>query len=406
MIEILDSKRFGSISAERLGEFEAKYSLKLPDDYRTFLLDHNGGKPKPNINKNPETDIQWIYGIHHAEYWASLEEHIATYENRIPSKTVPIANDSLGNLFLLSLREETYGEIWFWDHENESDTSGKEYYDNIEVSASSFKDFLTNLYEWIDEKETEIDRILRTNDLNALNELLDSGYKLNSLDEYNRSLIENAVIKNRFDIVKLAVQKGADLRNSIALAEQNHKFFPTAGFDSIIDYLNNRKKKNGSFGRSEFVKMNFRKATRSDVAEIVEMIADDELGQTRENFQDPLPVAYLDAFNNIDADPNQELVVVEDAESGIIGTLQLSFIQYLTYQGGIRAQIEAVRIRKDKRGLGIGKEMFEWAIGRAKERKAHVLQLTTDKRRPEAIKFYEDLGFVSSHEGMKMHIEQ
>ena len=91
----------------------------------------------------------------------------------------------------------------------------------------------------------------------------------------------------------------------------------------------------------------------------------------------------------------------EDLE--IIGTLQLSFIQYLTYRGGIRAQIEAVRIRKDKRGLGIGKVMFEWAINRAKARKAHLLQLTTDKKRPKAIKFYEELGFKQSHEGMKMH---
>jgi GNAT superfamily N-acetyltransferase len=81
----------------------------------------------------------------------------------------------------------------------------------------------------------------------------------------------------------------------------------------------------------------------------------------------------------------------------------LTFIQYLTYRGGIRAQIEAVRIRKDKRGLGIGKEMFQWAITRAKERNAHLLQLTTDKKRPEAIIFYEDLGFKQSHEGMKMH---
>jgi GNAT superfamily N-acetyltransferase len=87
----------------------------------------------------------------------------------------------------------------------------------------------------------------------------------------------------------------------------------------------------------------------------------------------------------------------------VIGTLQLSFIHYLTYRGGIRAQIEAVRIRKDKRGLGIGKTMFQWAISRAKEKNAHVLQLTTDKKRPEAIQFYEDLGFTMSHEGMKMH---
>ncbi|MEO9531847.1 MAG: GNAT family N-acetyltransferase [Crocinitomicaceae bacterium] len=147
----------------------------------------------------------------------------------------------------------------------------------------------------------------------------------------------------------------------------------------------------------------FRRATLSDVQAIVAMIADDKLGAQRENYQEPLPQAYLDAFNKIDADQNQELMVVVDDTQEIIGTLQLSFIQYLTYQGGIRAQIEAVRIRKDKRGSGLGTEMFKWAINRAQERKAHLLQLTTDKKRPEALKFYEDLGFVASHEGMKMH---
>lgn len=149
--------------------------------------------------------------------------------------------------------------------------------------------------------------------------------------------------------------------------------------------------------------MKFRKATRKDVPIIVEMIADDPLGKTRENFQVPLPDEYKNAFENISKDKNQELMVLEDENNQVIGTLQLSFIPYLTYRGGIRAQVEAVRIRKDKRGLGIGKLMFEWVIDRAKERKAHVLQLTTDKKRPEAIEFYHSLGFQSTHEGMKMH---
>ena len=151
--------------------------------------------------------------------------------------------------------------------------------------------------------------------------------------------------------------------------------------------------------------MIFRKATRNDVSKIVKMIADDELGKTRENYQTPIPIEYRTAFENICADQNQELIVVENENAEIIGTLQVSFIQYLTYQGGIRAQIEAVRIRKDKRGLGIGKTMFEWAINRAKERNAHVLQLTTDKKRPKAIKFYEELGFKATHEGMKIHFQ-
>ena len=149
--------------------------------------------------------------------------------------------------------------------------------------------------------------------------------------------------------------------------------------------------------------MKFRKAKRQDLIEIVRMIANDKLGALREDFQEPLPETYYQAFDNINNDPNQELIVVEGKNQDIIGTMQLSFIQYLTYQGGIRAQIEAVRIREDQRGKGIGEKMFKWAIEKSKERGAHVLQLTTDKKRPEAIKFYEDLGFIKSHEGMKIH---
>ena len=151
--------------------------------------------------------------------------------------------------------------------------------------------------------------------------------------------------------------------------------------------------------------MIFRIANKADVIAIVGMISDDKLGSLRENFQNPLPQKYYDAFDNISGDENQELIIVENESQIVIGTMQLTFIQYLTYQGGIRAQIEAVRIHKDFRGQGLGTKMFQWAINRTKEKGAHVLQLTTDKQRPEAIKFYADLGFVSSHEGMKMHFK-
>lgn len=152
--------------------------------------------------------------------------------------------------------------------------------------------------------------------------------------------------------------------------------------------------------------MKFRKAKKDDVPEIVKMIANDELGKQREDYQEPLPEKYYQAFENIDSDINQELIVIENEENAVIGTLQLTFIQYLTYQGGIRAQIEAVRIREDQRGKGIGEKLFKWAINRSKEKGAHLLQLTTDKKRPEALKFYEKLGFTASHAGMKLHFDK
>ncbi|WP_298493109.1 GNAT family N-acetyltransferase [uncultured Algibacter sp.] len=148
--------------------------------------------------------------------------------------------------------------------------------------------------------------------------------------------------------------------------------------------------------------MIYRKATENDLPEIVAMMAHDELGKTREHYQMPLPKQYLDAFMIINADENQELIVVINEANEIIGTLQLTFIQYLNRLGSLRAQIESVIIKKQYRGKGIGNKMFLWAINRAKEKNACIVQLTSDKKRPEAIKFYEKLGFTASHEGFKI----
>lgn len=150
--------------------------------------------------------------------------------------------------------------------------------------------------------------------------------------------------------------------------------------------------------------MIIRKAKQADLSAIVELLANDELGRLRENFKTPLPELYLNAFDKINSDQNQELVVMESKSGSVIGTLQLSFIQYLTYQGGIRAQIEAVRVHENYRNKGIGQELIEWAIERSKQKGAHVVQLTTDKKRKSALKFYEKLGFIASHEGMKLHL--
>ncbi|RPH44783.1 MAG: GNAT family N-acetyltransferase [Burkholderiales bacterium] len=149
----------------------------------------------------------------------------------------------------------------------------------------------------------------------------------------------------------------------------------------------------------------FRRARRDDLPALVRLLADDPLGAKRETPSDPLPPSYGRAFEAIDGDPNQELVVVSLPGREVAGLLQLTFIPYLTYRGSWRAQIEGVRIASDLRSAGLGRRMFEWAIGRARERGCHLLQLTSDKTRPDAIRFYEGLGFVASHEGMKLHLE-
>lgn len=151
--------------------------------------------------------------------------------------------------------------------------------------------------------------------------------------------------------------------------------------------------------------LQFRNAQSNDLVTLVEMLANDALGSQRERFELPLPQNYLDAFDAIDQDPNNELVVAA-LDSQIVGLLQLTFIPSLTYRGGWRAQIEGVRIAPEHRGKGFGRKLLEWSIKRAKERRCHLVQLTTDKARPNALRFYQDLGFEATHEGMKLHLDR
>ena len=148
----------------------------------------------------------------------------------------------------------------------------------------------------------------------------------------------------------------------------------------------------------------FRKAIKVDIPNIVKMLADDELGSKREDYKVPLPKSYYDAFQNIVLDKNQELIIIENSNKEIIGTLQLTLIPYMTYRGGLRAQIEAVRVHKKFRGKGFGRKILNWAIKRSKEKGAHLVQLTTNKQRLDAIEFYKTLGFRDSHMGMKLNL--
>ncbi len=150
--------------------------------------------------------------------------------------------------------------------------------------------------------------------------------------------------------------------------------------------------------------VSIRPAARADLPAIVAMLADDPLGAARERFEDPPPDSYYRAFDAISLSGNDELVVAEvDGES--VGVMQLTIIPYLTYQGRSRALIEGVRVHRSVRGLGLGRHMFEWAIDRARDAGCHLVQLSTDRKRPDALAFYQSLGFVASHDGMKLHLE-
>ena len=147
----------------------------------------------------------------------------------------------------------------------------------------------------------------------------------------------------------------------------------------------------------------FRRAERVDLPAIIAMLADDALGATREDASDPPNPAYLAAFEALEQDHNQ-LLAVGERDGRIVACLQISFIPGLSRLGQWRGQIESVRVAASARGDGLGQQLFEWAIDECRKRGCGLVQLTSDKSRPDAIRFYERLGFKVSHEGLKLSL--
>ena len=131
------------------------------------------------------------------------------------------------------------------------------------------------------------------------------------------------------------------------------------------------------------------------------MLADDDLGARRERISGPPAKTYVDALDAIERDPNNRFVVIE-LDGEVAGCLQLTLIPGLSRNGAKRGQIESVRVHADQRGQGLGRALVEWAIAECRRQGCHLVQLTTDKTRSDARRFYEKLGFTASHEGMKV----
>jgi GNAT superfamily N-acetyltransferase len=147
-----------------------------------------------------------------------------------------------------------------------------------------------------------------------------------------------------------------------------------------------------------------RRAKAGDIPAIVGLLAADQLGATRDGVNTAQDLAaYQAAFRSIDTDPAHVLLVAQAGQQ-LAGTLQLSFIPGLARRGALRAQIEAVRVHESYRSHELGAAMMGWAIEEARRRGCGLVQLTTDKARPDAHRFYERLGFVASHEGMKLRL--
>ena len=151
------------------------------------------------------------------------------------------------------------------------------------------------------------------------------------------------------------------------------------------------------------MKLKFREAKANDLEILVSLLANDKLGSQREDATSPVNKKYIEAFGRISRDPNNELIVA-DLDGKPVGMLQLTYIPYLTYVGSWRCLIEGVRIHANYRGQGLGEKMFAYAIEKARVKECILVQLTSDKQRPDAIRFYKKLGFVSTHEGFKLHL--
>ncbi|MEU8283450.1 GNAT family N-acetyltransferase [Micromonospora sp. NPDC048905] len=143
----------------------------------------------------------------------------------------------------------------------------------------------------------------------------------------------------------------------------------------------------------------FREAVRADLPAVIALLADDVLGKARDFTE--VDEAYERAFAAIDADPRNQLIVAEQA-GDLVGCLQITYIPGLGRHGSERSLIESVRVRSDRRGQGLGRDLMTWAVDQARQRGCALVQLTTDKTRADAHRFYLGLGFVASHEGMKL----
>jgi GNAT superfamily N-acetyltransferase len=147
-----------------------------------------------------------------------------------------------------------------------------------------------------------------------------------------------------------------------------------------------------------------RPARRDDVPAIVALLAEDPLGQTREDNADPLPNVYWRAFDEVALQPGNFLLVAGRA-GAVVGCLQLTVIPGLSRRGMKRGLIEAVRVGAGERGHGLGEQLVRHAVGLARGEGCGLVQLTSDKSRPDAHRFYERLGFVASHVGMKLDLD-
>ncbi len=229
MIEIKES---GELLTEAdIAGLERDIGCTLPGGYREFLLKQNGGIPIPDGffvqrglgHELLEHAVHFFYALGPSAPHAEIRSVWKRFEGRIPSELFPIGSDHFGNQICLGLCRTHVGEVLFWDHELEH---APPTYQNIKPLALTFVEFIDGLHERQRDWETPIDTAIRTDDVLTIEHLLASGTDLEATDQFGRTMLENAAIANAICVFESLHSRGANLRNSLSLAEENARFFP------------------------------------------------------------------------------------------------------------------------------------------------------------------------------------
>jgi len=230
-MNIEDSNRYGEINLVLLERFEKEIGTKLPEQYREFLICHNGGKPVPSSfvisRRKGEDSVNQFYGLNNGPEYQRLDENYKLCVDRLPNYVIPIGSDGFGNNICIGIKGKNKGKVFFTNYYIQGGILKRILFGRAKLISESFNEFLDSLFEWIDPEETEIERIIRTNDIDKLQSLIASGYDIETLNENDCTPIERAAVCAKNDIIKILFEAGANLRSSLEIAQRNAKYFDT-----------------------------------------------------------------------------------------------------------------------------------------------------------------------------------
>jgi hypothetical protein len=236
MTKILNSNQYGELEPRRLEKFETRIGARLPEEYRAFLLAHNGGEPDPSdfeIGPNDYSGIHGgFYGLHQGPDYCRLDDNYDTFKGRIPDDLLAIADDDAGNQICIGIKGKSKGQIFFWDHEKEIHLENEPH-----LLYLNFSTFLSNLEKWSPPGERSLILVMiENNDVEGIKKVLDAGFDIEAavpLDQstieagisLERTLLEEAAIHNKPEIIELLFKRGAKLKGALEFATRNLEFY-------------------------------------------------------------------------------------------------------------------------------------------------------------------------------------